>query len=698
MSRSRVGTHHWISLVSSSVVFHLAESIWQNLSSENWGGNWKITMMSSLLLFNRIARVAHPTEQGRLSRLLISLGQINLPRPYSSLLSITFPTNLLFNTYQLQMKFSSSIIKLLSWSWTTDNNNSNIKKTPVLQVAKEIMGNNNDNKDVPAAEEVPTFQLDELDKDVVETAALLHLYGTSPYVEFQQHGRYLGAYDLSLVPLDQHGHYGYDNYNQHRPKGCRIQPSQSANARWKTHYGQDTERSNGNRLSFAPVNTVGGYSSDKSEQEENSRVYRDMKKHVPQARYELWQEAQQQFISVGAQTPHERVLDLVQLIQEYGYQQVAKWIANNQWFQSDKAYLQKAKLYIQIDAMHQDLEKLVKFIQAKKGNDKQVAHWFMVNKKNTYMFELAMCHLHHGGIQRNADDEICTLNTREQIAKRRFVYRKVKDVCMEDAAPIVVEEEQPTTTRDIEAIETVSTVDNNNKMASDATITCKAAVVPTCTAVVPYVQKWHVKHFKISMHGQQPLVLEMRMMNGVLLGVVPNDILAALMEDGGDIVKELIRQHKTPRLEAGIASDEMDYEFVTGQVVAEEPLVEVEKQQRVDAEEPLVNNRVDEEDNVDTAQSTLRRSKRRMAAIASQRIAEQIKTKPRRVAVQQPRNIKCRRAAATKKKSTKPKVKGKKKKTTTTHPVTDTQQQTTVQTTTTLSGRQVRKPDRYIPV
>ncbi|CAB9519892.1 expressed unknown protein [Seminavis robusta] len=604
------------------------------------------------------------------------------------------------------MKFSSSIIKLLSWSWTTDNNNSNIKKTPVLQVAKEMMGNNNDNKDVPAAEEVPTFQLDELDKDAVQTAALLHTYGTSPDVEFQQHGRFLGAYDLSLVPSDQHGHYGYDNYNQHRPKGCRIQPSQSANARWKSHYGQDTERSNGNRLSFAPVNTVVGYSSDKSEQEENSRVYRDMKKHVPQATIEFWQEAQQQFISVGTQTPHERVLDLVQLIQEYGYQQVAKWITNNLWFQSDKAYLQKAQLYIQIDAVHQDLEGLVRFIQAKNGNDKQVSHWFMVNKKNPYMFELAMCHLHHGGIQRNADDEICTLNTREQIAKRRFVYRKVKDVCMEDAVPVAVEQ-QPTTTKDIEAIETVSTVDDNNKMASDATITCKAAVVPTCTAVVPYVQKWHVKHFKISMHGQQPFVLEMRMMNGVLLGVVPNDILAALMEDGGDIVKELIRQHKTPRLEAGVASDEMDYEFVTGQVVAEQPLVEVEEQQQVDADEPLVDNGVDEEDNVDTAQPTLRRSKRRMAAIASQRIAEQIKTKPRRVA-EQPRSNTRRRSAA--KKSTKPKGKGKKtkaksKKTTATRPVTDTQQQTTAQTTTSVqtttklrSGRLIRKPDRYIPV
>ncbi|CAB9522990.1 expressed unknown protein [Seminavis robusta] len=599
------------------------------------------------------------------------------------------------------MKFSSSIIKLLSWSMTTHNNNSsNTKKTPVLQVAKEIMGNNN--KDVPVTEEVPTFQLDELDKTLVETAALLHTYGTSPDVEFQQHGRYLGAYDLSLVPSDQHGHYGYDN-NQHRPKGCRIKTSQSANARWKTHYGQDTERSNGNRLSFAPVNTVVGYSSDKSEQEENSRIYRDMKKHVPQATIEFWQEAQQQFTSVGTQTPHERVLDLVQLIQEYGYQQVAKWITNNLWFQSDKAYLQKAKLYIQIDAVHQDLEGLVRFIQAKKGNDKQVSHWFMVNKKNPYMFELAMCHLHHGGIQRNADDEICTLNTREQIAKRRFVYRKVKDVCMEDAAPVVVEEQQPTTTKDVEAIEKVSTVDDDNKMASDATITCEAAVptctavAPTCTAVVPYVQKWHVKHFKISVHGLQPFVLEMQMMNGVLLGVVPNDILAALMKDGGDLVKEMMRRHKTLRLEAGVASGDTDFEFVTGdEVVAEEPLVE--EQQQVDADEPLVDNQVDEDDNVDTARSTLRRSKRRMAAIASQRISEQIKTKPQRVAVQQPRNIKRRRAAATKKKSTKPKAKGKKKKKTMTQPVTDTQQQTTVQTTTTLSGRQVRKPDRYIPV
>ncbi|CAB9520958.1 expressed unknown protein [Seminavis robusta] len=587
------------------------------------------------------------------------------------------------------MKFSSSIIKLLSWSMTTDNNNSNTKKTPVLQVAKEMTGNNNSNdKDVPVAEEIPTFQLDELDKDVVETAALLH--GMHPDVEFQQHGRYLGAYDLSLVPSDQHGHYGYDN-NQHRPKGCRIKPSHSANARWKTHYGQDTERSNGNCLSFAPVNTVVGYSSDKSEQAENRRVYRDMNKHVPQARFEFWQEAQQQFISVGTQTPHERVLDLVQLIQEYGYQQVAKWITNNQWFQSDKAYLQKAKLYIQIDAVHQDLEGLVRFIQAKKGNDKQVAHWFMVNEKNTYMFELAMCHLHHGGIQRNADDEICTLNTREQIAKRRFVYRKVKEVCMEDAEPLVVEQQPTTTTKDVETIETVSTVDDD-KMASDATITCEAAVVPTCTAVVPYVQKWHVKHFKISVHGQQPFVLEMQMMNGVLLGVVPSNILAALMKDGGDLVKEFMRRHKTLRLEAGIVSDDTDFEFVTGQVVAEEPLVE--EQQQVDADEPLVDNRVDVEDNVDTSQSPLRRSKRRMAAIASQRIAEQMK--PRRVA-EQPRNNTCRRAA-TKKRSTKPKAKGKKKKTTT-QPVTDTQQQTTVQTTTTtLSGRQVRKPDRYIPV
>ncbi|CAB9519399.1 expressed unknown protein [Seminavis robusta] len=314
----------------------------------------------------------------------------------------------------------------------------------------------------------------------------------------------------------------------------------------------------------------------------------------------------------------------------------------------------------------------------------------MVNEKNPYMFELAMCHLHHGGIQRNADDEICTLNTREQIAKRRFVYRKVKDVCMEDAAPVEVEQ-QPTTTKDVETIEQVLTVDDNNEMASDATITCEAAVAPTCTAVVPYIQKWHVAHFKISVHGQQPFVLEIRMMNGVLLGVVPNDILAALMKDGGDLVKELMRRHKTLRLEA---SDDTDYEFGTGQVVAEEPLVEVEEQQQVDADEPLVDNRVDEEDNVDTVQSTLRRSKRRMAAIASQRIAEQIKKKPRRVAVQEP-TIKRRRAAATKKKSTKPKVKGKKK---TTQPLMDTQQQTTVQTTTTLSGRQVRKPDRYIPV
>ncbi|CAB9499159.1 expressed unknown protein [Seminavis robusta] len=419
-----------------------------------------------------------------------------------------------------------------------------------------------------------------------------------------------------------------------------------------------------------------------------------MNKHVPQARYEFWHEAQQQFISVGTQTPHERVLDLVQLIQEYGYQQVAKWITNNKWFQSDKAYLQRAKLYIQIDAVHQDLEGLVRFIQAKKGNDKLVSHWFMVNEKNTYMFELAMCHLHLGGIQRNANDEICTLNTRQQIANRRFVYRKVKDVCMEDAAPVELEQ-QPTTTKDVETIETVSTVDDN-KMASDATIPCEAAVVPTCTAVVPYVQKWHVSHFKISMHGQQPFVLELRMMNGVLLGVVPNDILAALMKDGGDLVKEIVRRHKTLRLEAGDASDDTDFEFVTGdEVVAEEPLVEVEEQQQVDADEPLVDNRVDEEENVDTAQSTLRRSKRRMAAIASQRIAEQMKTRPRRVAVEQQPRIKCRRAAATKKKSTK--AKGKKKKTTT-RPVTDTQQQTTVQTTTTLSGRQVRKPDRYIPV
>ncbi|CAB9499582.1 expressed unknown protein [Seminavis robusta] len=589
------------------------------------------------------------------------------------------------------MKFSSSFIKLLSWSWTTDNNNSNTKKTPVLQVAKEMMGNNNsNNKDVPVAEEVPMFQLDELDKSVIETTALLH--GKHPDVEFQQHGRYLGAYDLSLVPVDQHGHYGYDKYNQHQPKGCRIKPSQSANTRWKAHYGQDTERSNGNRLSFAPVNTVVGYSSDEGEQAENSRVYRDMNKQVPQARHEFWHEAQQQFISVGTPTPHERVSDLVQLIQEYGYQQVSKWITNNQWFQSDKSYLKQAKLYIQIDAVHQDLEGLVRFIKAKKGNDNQVAHWFMVNEKNTYMFELAMCHLYHGGIQRNADDEICTLNTREQIANRRFVYRKVKDVCMEDAAPVVVEQ-QPTTTKDVEAIETVSTVDDN-KMASDATITREAVVVPTCTAVVPYIQKWHVKHVKISVHEHQLFVLEMRMMNGVLLGVVPKDMLAALMKDGGELVKELMRRHNTPRLEAGVASDNTDYEFVTAdQVVAEEPL-EVEEQQQVDAEEPLVDNRVDEEDNVDTAQSTLRRSKRRMAAIASQRITEQIKTKPRRVAVEQPKINKCRCAAATKKKSTK--AKGKKKKTTTT-PVTDTQQQTTVQTTT-LSGRQVRKPDRYIPV
>ncbi|CAB9507881.1 expressed unknown protein [Seminavis robusta] len=581
------------------------------------------------------------------------------------------------------MKFSSSIIKLISWSWTADNNNSkNNMKTPVLQVAKEMTGNN---KDVPATEEVPTFQLDELDKTFVETAALLH--GTHPDVEFHQHGRCLGAYNLSLVPLDHHGHYGYDKYNQHRPKGCRIQPSHSANARWKTHYGQDTERSNGNRLSFAPVNTVVGYSSDQSEQEEKRDVYRDMKKQVPQARYEFWHKAQQQFLSVGTPTPHERVLDLVQLIQEYGYQQVAKWITNNLWFQSDKAYLKHAKLYIQIDAVHQDLEGLVRFIQAKKGNDKQVAHWFMVNEKNPYMFELAMCHLHHGGIQRNADDEICTLNTREQIAKRRFVYRKVKDVCMEDAAPVEVDQ-QPTTTKDIETIETVSTVDDD-KMASDATITHEAVVVPTCTAVVPYVQKWHVKHFKISVHGQQqPCVLEMRMMNGVLLGVVPNDILSALVKDGGDLVKEFMRRHKTLRLEAGVASDNADYEFVTGQVVAEEPLVE--EQQQVDADELLVDNRVDEEDNVGTAQSTLRRSKRRMAAIASQRIAEQMK--PRRVA-EQPRNEKCRGAES--KKSTKPKANGK--KTTTRRPVTDTQQQTTVQTTS-RSGRRVRKPDRYIPV
>ncbi|CAB9508097.1 expressed unknown protein [Seminavis robusta] len=592
------------------------------------------------------------------------------------------------------MKFSSSILKLLSWSWTTDKNSSNIKKTPVLQVAKEMTGNNN--KDVPVAEEVPTFQLDELDKSAVQTAALLH--GEHPDVEFQQHGRYLGAYDLSLVTADQHGHYGYDKYNQHRPKGCRIQPSQSANTRWKTHYGQDTERSNGNRLSFAPVNTVVGYSSDESEQAENRRVYRDMKKHVPQARHEFWLEAQQQFISFGTPTPHERVLDLVQLIQEYGYQQVAKWITNNQWFQSDKAYLKQAKLHIQIDALHQDLEALVKFIQAKKGNDKQVSHWFMVNEKNTYMFELAMCHLHHGGIQRNADDEICTLNTREEIANRRFVYRKVKDVCMEDAADLVVEQ-QPTTTKDIETIEKVSTVDD--KMASDATITCEAAVVPTCTAVVPYIQKWHVKRFNISVHGQKPFVLEMRMMSGVLLGVVPNNILAALMKDGGDLVKELMRRHKTLQLDAGVASDDTDYEFVTGQVVAEEPLDGVEEQQRVDAEEPLVDNRVDEEDNVGTAQSTLRRSKRRMAAIASQRIAEQIKTKPQRLADQPRINRRC--AAA--RKSAKPNTKGKKKSTkpkakckTTTRPVADTQQQTTVQTTTTRSGRRVRKPDRYIPV
>ncbi|CAB9497181.1 expressed unknown protein [Seminavis robusta] len=583
------------------------------------------------------------------------------------------------------MKFFSSIIKLISWSWTTDNNNSSIKKTPVLQVAKEMTGNNNNNnnnKDVPAAEEVPTFQLDELDKTCVETAALLH--GEHSDVEFQQHGRYLGAYDLSLVPADQHGHYGYDKYNQHRPKGCRIKPSQSANARWKTHYGQDTERSKGNRLSFAPVNTIVGYSSDESEQKEKSDAYEDVKKLEPQARYEFWHEAQQQFISVGTPTPHERVLDLVQLIQEYGYQQVAKWITNNQWFQSDKAYLQKAKLYIQIDALHQDLEALVRFIKAKKGNDKQVAHWFMVNEKSTYMFELAMCHLHHGGIQRNADDEICTLNMREQIANRRFVYRKVKDVCMEDAAPVVVEQ-QPTTTKDIEAIEKVLIVDDNNKMASDATITCEAAVV---TAVVPYFQKWHVKHFKISVHGQQPFVLEMQMMNGVLLGVVPNDILAALMKDGGDLVKEFMRRHKTLRLEAGLASGDMDYEFVTGQVVAEDPLVEEEEEHQDDADEPLVDDRVDEEDNVDTAQSTLRRSKRRMAVIASQRIAEQIKTKPRRVA-EQPRIKRSK-----KKKSTKPKGKGKKKTT----PVTDAQQQTTVQTRTSRFGRRVRKPDWYIPV
>ncbi|CAB9500115.1 expressed unknown protein [Seminavis robusta] len=644
-------------------------------------------MMSSLFCSTGLLEL-HTQPNKEDFRLLISLGQINPPYFHLPFLSIFYsiPIN-------CKMKFTSSIIKLLSWSMTTDNTNSNNMKTPVLQVAKEMTGNNNDIKDVPAAEEVPTFQLDELDKDVVQTAALLHSYGTSPDVEFQQHGLCLGAYDLSLVPADRHGHYGYDN-NQHRPKGCRIQPSQSANAHWKTHYGQDTERSNGNRLSFAPVNTVMGYSSDESEQAENRRVYRDMKKHVPQAHYEFWQEAQQQFISVGTQTPHERVLDLVQLIQEYGYQQVAKWITNSLWFQSDKAYLQRAKLYIQIDAVHQDLEGLVRFIQAKKGNDKLVSHWFMVNEKNTYMFELAMCHLHHGGIQRNANDEICTLNTREQIANRRFVYRKVKDVCMEDAAPVELEQ-QPTTTNDVETIETVSTVDDD-KMASDATILCEAAVVPTCTAVIPYFQKWHVTHFKISVHGQQPFVLEMRMMNGVLLGVVPNDILAALMKDGGDLVKEMMRRHKTLRLEAGVTSDDTDYEFVTGDgVVAEEPLVE-EKQQ-VDAEEPLVDNRVDEEDNVDTAQSTLRRSKRRMAAIASQRITEQIKTKPRRVAVQQPR-IKRRRAAAAKKKSTKPKVKGKKKKTTTTQPVTDTQQQTTIQTTTTFSGRQVRKPDRYIPV
>ncbi|CAB9519142.1 expressed unknown protein [Seminavis robusta] len=603
-----------------------------------------------------------------------------------------------------KMKFSSSIMKLLSWSWTTDNDNSNTKKTPVLQVDKEMTGNDNNNdKDVPAAEEVPTFQLDELDKDVVQTAALLHTYGTNPDVEFQQHGRYLGAYDLSLVPADQHGHYGCDKYNQHRPKGCRIKPNQSANARWKTHYGQDTERSNGNRLSFAPVNTVVGYSSEEGEEDESRRVYRDMKKHVPQARYEFWHEAQQQFISVGTPTPHERVLDLVQLIQEYGYQQVARWMTNNLWFQSDKAYLRQAKLYIQIDAVHQDPEALVNFIKAKKGNDKKVSHWFMVNEKDTYMFELAMCHLHHGGIQRNLDDEICTLNTREQIANRRFVYRKVKDVCMEDAAPVVEVEQPTTTTKDVEAVEKVSTVDDNNKMASDATITCEAAVVLTCIAVVPYIQKWHVKRFKISVHGQQPFVLEMRMKNGVLLGVVPNNILAALMKDGGDLVKEMMRRHKAQQLEAGVASDDTDYKFVTGQVVAEEPLVEVEveEQQQVAAEEPLVDNRVDEEDNVDTAQSTLRRSKRRMAAIASQRIAEQIKTKPIRVAEKQPRIYKRRCAAA--RKLTKPKVKGKKTqpnakgKKMTTRPVTDTQQQATVQTTT-LSGRRVRKPDRYIPV
>ncbi|CAB9509131.1 expressed unknown protein [Seminavis robusta] len=672
-------------LISGSVSSrHLLFSIWQNLSSENLGGKMGCHHDELTFLFNRIARVAYPTEQGRFAI-------VDKPRPdQPPLLSITFLSIFYSIPINCNMKFSSSIIKLLSWSWTTTNNNSNIKKTPVLQVAKEMTGNNN-KKDVPVTEEVPTFQLDELDKSVVETAAQLH--GTHPDLECQQHGRYLGAYDLSLVPADQHGHYGYDKYNQHRPKGCRIQPSQSANARWKTHYSQDTERSNGNRLSFAPVNTVLGYSSGEGEQEENRRVYRDMKKHVPQARHEFWLEAQQQFISVGTPTPHERVLDLVQLIQEYGYQQVAKWITNNKWFQSDKAYLKQAKLYIQIDAVHQDLEGLVKFIQAKKGNDKQVAHWFMANEKNTYMFELAMCHLHHGGIQRNADDEICTLNTREQIAKRRLVYRKVKDVCMEDAAPVEVEQ-QPTTTKDVETIESVSTVDDN-KMASDATIPCEAAVVPTCTAVVPYVQKWHVTQFKISVHGQQPFVLEMRMMNGVLLGVVPNDILAALMKDDGDLVKEFVRRHKTLRLEAGVTSDDTDFEFVTGQVEAEEPLVEEQQQQQqVDAEEPLVDNRVDEEDNVDTAQSTLRRSKRRMAAIASQRIAEQIKTKPRRVAVQQP-IIKRRRVVATKKKSTKPKAKGKK---TTMTPVTDTHQQTTVQTTTTSrSGRQVRKPDRYIP-
>ncbi|CAB9520527.1 expressed unknown protein [Seminavis robusta] len=206
-------------------------------------------------------------------------------------------------------------------------------------------------------------------------------------------------------------------------------------------------------------------------------------------------------------------------------------------------------------------------------------------------------------------------------------------------------------------------------MASDATITCEAAVVPTCTAMVPYVQKWYVKHFKMSVHGQNHLCLEMRM-RWVLLGVVPNDILAALMKDGGDLVKELMWRHNTLRLEAGVASDDTDYEFVTGEVVAEEPLVEVEEQQQVDAVEPLVDNRVDEEDNVDTAQSTLRRSKRHMAAIASQRIAEQVKTKPRQVAIEQPTRIKRRRAAATKKKSTKPKVKGKGKKR---QPVTDTQ-------------------------